>query len=291
MKEELLSKIPAMSPSQLKVARFILDFPQEAAFLTASRLAERIGVSEATVVRFASFLGFEGYGKMRASISQRLLDELSTVERIRDYRKEAGGSFLETILAKDIQALSKVQGHIPEDQVEEMAKAITKAAAVFVAGARSSYALAYYLHYYLSWIRPSVTLLSENTAFETLENAKSDSLVVGISFPRYTRWTVEILKYAGEKGLERASITDSLVSPLAMEASFVVTVPYTPVSFIDSFTAPISFLNCLILSVSRKLEDSLPERFAALESLWARNRTYLSSGKLSTSLAGPGFSG
>ncbi|MDO9507930.1 MAG: MurR/RpiR family transcriptional regulator [Thermovirgaceae bacterium] len=291
MKEFLLSKISDMSPSQLKIARFILDSPQEVAFLTASRLASLVGVSEATVVRFASFLGFDGYGKMKDSISHMVLDELSTVERIRDYRKEAEGSYLEMIVGKDVEALSRVQGHIPENQVEELSKAIVEAKAVFVAGSRSSYALAYYLHYYLSWIRPAVTLLSENTAFETLENVGKGSLVIGISFPRYTRWTVEILQYAREKGLERGSITDSLVSPLAMESSFVVTVPYTPVSFIDSFTAPICLINCIILSVSRKLGDSIPEMFAALESLWARNRTYLFPGKLPTSLPGPGFQG
>jgi DNA-binding MurR/RpiR family transcriptional regulator len=287
MKEQLLSKISEMSPNQLKVARFILDFPQEAAFLTASRLAARTGVSEATVVRFASFLGFEGYGKMRDSISHMVLDELSTVERIRDYRKEAEGSFLEKIVAKDIQALSKVQGHIPESQVEEMSKAIMEANAVLVAGSRSSFALAYYLHYYLSWIRTSVSLLSENTAFETLENADKGSLVIGISFPRYTRWTVEILKHAGEKGLARASITDSMASPLAMESDCVVTVPYTPVSFIDSFTAPMCLLNCIILSVSRKAGDTVSARFSALEGLWARNRTYLSPGNIQTDFPSP----
>jgi DNA-binding MurR/RpiR family transcriptional regulator len=168
-----------------------------------------------------------------------------------------------------------------------MSKAITRATAVFVAGSRSSFALAYYLHYYLSWIRPSVTLLSENTAFETLENAENGSLVIGISFPRYTRWTVEILKHAGEKGLARASITDSMASPLAMQSDCVVTVPYTPVSFIDSFTAPMCLLNCIILSVSRKAGDTVSARFSALEGLWARNETYLSPGKIQTGFSSP----
>ncbi len=289
MKDLLLSKIPEMSQNQLKIARFILDSPQEAAFLTASRLSSMVGVSEATVVRFASFLGFGGYGKMRDSISHMVLDELSTVERIRDYRKETEGSYLEKIVDEDIEALSRVHGHIPEKQVEDLSKAITEATSVFVAGSRSSFTLAYYLHYYLSWIRPAVTLLSENTAFETLESAEKGALVVGISFPRYTRWTVEILQHAKEKGLERGAITDSLVSPLAIESSFVVTVPYTPVSFIDSFTAPICFLNCIILSVSRSLGDSVPARFASLERLWTRNRTYLSPGTLPIGLPDPGF--
>jgi len=288
MRDLLLSKIPEMSPNQLKIARFILDSPQEAAFLTASRLASIVEVSEATVVRFASFLGFPGYGKMRDAISHMVLDGLSTVERIRDYKKETEESYLEKIVGKDVEALSRVQGHLPEEQLEALSRAITEAAAVFVAGARSSYALAYYLHFYLSWIRPSVTLLSESTAFEMLENAEKGSLVIGISFPRYTRWTVEILRYAGEKELQTGAITDSLVSPLAMESSFVVTVPYTPVSFIDSFTAPICFMNCIILSVSRRLGDSVPARFAVLENLWARNRTYISPGKLSTGLPDSG---
>jgi len=285
MRDLIQSKISAMSRNQLRIAQFILDAPGEAAFLTASRMAERTGVSEATVVRFASFLGYAGFGKMREAISHSLLDTLSTLQRIERYHTEASEGYLDKIVDRDLETLAKVRERIPHEEIESLSEAVARADSVFIAASRSSFVLAYYLHYYLSWIRSSVTLLSESTAYEVLENAPSRSLVVGISFPRYTRWTVEVLAHAHEKGLDTGAVTDAIASPLAPHSTHVVYVPYSPVSFVDSFTAPLCMLNCLILSVSNRYGESLSERFGDLEALWVRNRTYLAPSKAPASTA------
>lgn len=265
-----------MSANQVKIARFILDFPEEAAFLTATRMAERVGVSESTVVRFAFFLGFPGYGKMREAISHSLLDTLSTLQRIDCYRNEASEGYLEKIMDLDMETLFKLRERVPKSDIESFAEAIFRANSVFIAASRSSFVLGYYLHYYLSWIRRSVTLLPEVTAYEFLENAPSDSLVIGITFPRYTRWTVEILDHAHRKRMETGAITDAIDSPLIPLSSHVVYVPYSPISFLDSFTAPLCMINCLIISVSMRYGDTLKERLGCLENLWKKNQTYIS---------------
>jgi len=276
MRNLIQSQISEMSPNQVKIARFILDSPEEAAFMTATRLAERVGVSESTVVRFAFFLGFRGYGKMREEISRTLLDTLSTLRRIDRSCTKANDGYLEKIMDLDLETLLKLRERIPKSYIESFADVVFRAKSVFIAASRSSYTLGYYFHYYLSWIRKSVTLLPEVTAYEFLENAPAGSLVIGITFPRYTRWTVDILAHSHGKGLETGAITDTMESPLVPFASHVVYVPYSPLSFIDSFTAPLCMINCLIISISMKYGDTLKERFASLENLWKLNRTYIS---------------
>jgi len=276
MRNLIQSRISEMTPNQVKIARFILDFPEEAAFMTATRLATRVGVSESTVVRFAFFLGFPGYGEMRGEISKTLLDTLSTLRRIDSYRTEASNGYLDRVMAMDVDTLLKLRSQIPRAQIESFADMAVQAESIFIAATRSSFVLGYYLHYYLSWVRKSVTLLPEVTAYEVLQNAPADSLVIGITFPRYSRWTVDILAHSKEKGLKTAAITDDIESPLVPFSSHVVYVPFSPISFLDSFTAPLCMINCLIISISMKYGDTLKERFASLENLWKLNRTYIS---------------
>ena len=274
MRNLIQSKISEMTPNQVKMARFILDFPEEAAFMTATRLAERVGVSESSVVRFAFFLGFSGYGKMRGEIS-RTLHTLSTLRRIDSYRTESSDGYLDRVMAMDVDTLLKLRSQIPRAQIESFVDMAVQAESIFIAATRSSFVLGYYLHYYLSWVRKSVTLLPEVTAYEVLQNAPKDSLVIGITFPRYSRWTVDILAHSKEKGLKTVAITDNIESPLVPFSSHVVYVPYSPISFLDSFTAPLCMINCLIISISMRYGDTLKERFASLENLWKLNKTYI----------------
>jgi DNA-binding MurR/RpiR family transcriptional regulator len=160
------------------------------------------------------------------------------------------------------------------EAIERLGVEIAGAESVFIAGHRSSKALAYYLFYYLSWFFPAVELLEPETALEKITGAGRKALVIGISFPRYATWTVQMLKYARKKGLKVAAVTNDYSSPLAAPSELVVTVPWNPLSFIDSFTAPISVINCIILAAARTLGDDARNKLAELEELWKENGVY-----------------
>ena len=266
-----------MTTRQALAAKFILESPREAAFLTASQLGERVGVSETTVLRLSKLLGFPGYQELRWALASQLMNHLSTLERAKDYEGTAGEDLFERALQKDLDALASARTNPPVQELRALGTALKDAGAVYLAGYRSSYALVYYLSFYLSWILPNVKTVSLHMPFEMLSNAPKNALVLGISFPRYSTWTVNVLSQAKDLGLTTAAVTSDLSSPLADRADLVLSVPYKPISFIDSFAAPMSLLNCLILSVAEHLGEKKTEILERLESHWKEEGIYTAS--------------
>lgn len=273
--ERIAEKMPKLSQGQQDIAKYLLGNPRDAAFLTASQLGEKVGVSESTVVRFAAVLGYSGYPEMRSAARDLLVERLSTLERLREYDKPGGTNYFLRAIDDDIRTLSTAQASIDTDALEELGNRIAHADQVLVVGHRSSKALAYYLWYYLSWLFPNIQLLDHETSIEKLINASPKSLVIGISFPRYTSDTVEVLRHAYELGIPTASITNDYSSPLATWSKVVISVPWNPLSFIDSFTAPISIVNCVILAAGRVLGDGVQKRLEILERTWSRDKVYV----------------
>ncbi|ADE57985.1 MurR/RpiR family transcriptional regulator [Aminobacterium colombiense] len=274
LRERITAKINELSPGHRKVARFILEKPREAAFLTASQLGAHVGVSEATVIRFAYTLGLSGYQELHQSISHMLIDDLSTLARLEKYRSSGKKGIFGTAMDKDINAMKMAQFRLDEKVLLDLAKTFVEAPAVYIAGYRSSYTLAYYLSFYLSWLLPAVKLMPLDSPYELLVNAPRESVVVGISFPRYSTWTVDVLRRAQEHNLKTVAITDEHTSPLANHALHILAVPYSPISFIDSFAAPMSVLNCIILSISQQLGDQVTSLFETFEQYWKEQNLY-----------------
>jgi DNA-binding MurR/RpiR family transcriptional regulator len=274
LRKLVAEKMQNLTPGQQETARFLLENPKEAAFLTAAQIGERVGVSESTVIRFASALGFDGYPGLRAAVKDLLMERLSTLERIGEYSAQEAGSLFHKAIESDMDSLGSARAAVDVEAIERLGVEIAGAESVFIAGHRSSKALAYYLFYYLSWFFPAVELLEPETALEKITGAGRKALVIGISFPRYATWTVQMLKYARKNGLKVAAVTNDYSSPLAAPSELVVTVPWNPLSFIDSFTAPISVINCIILAAARTLGDDARNKLAELEELWKENGVY-----------------
>ncbi len=277
LKDKIALHRTEMTPRQVLAANFILESPREAAFLTASQLGERVGVSETTVLRLSKLLGFAGYHEMRSALANQLMNHLSTLERAKVYDGTAGKDIFERALQKDYDALTSARSNLPSEELRALGRALAEARAVYLAGYRSSYALVYYLSFYLSWILPNVKTLSLHMPFEMLANAPENSLALGISFPRYSTWTVQVLSQAKDLGLTTAAVTSDLTSPLADRADLVLSVPYKPISFIDSFAAPMSLLNCLILSTAEHLGEKKTEILERLEEQWKKEGIYTAS--------------
>jgi len=270
----IAEKMEDLTPGQQKTARFLLENSKEAAFLTASQLGEKVGVSESTVIRLASALGFDGYPALRMAVQDLLMERLTTLERIREYSGKEAKSLFHKAIKSDIDSLSWVQSTLDVKTIERLGEEIAEAKSILVVGHRSSRALAYYLYHYLSWLFANVELLDIETGIEKITRADEKTLVIGISFPRYTTWTVNMLKYAKKRKLKVAAITNDYSSPLARSSELVITAPWNPLSFIDSFTAPISIINCIILAAARTLGDGVRDKLAKLEEIWKETGVY-----------------
>lgn len=272
--KRIAEKMQDLSPGQQETARFLLENPKEAAFLTAAQLGEKVGVSESTVIRFASVIGFDGYPGLRAAVKDLLMERMSTLERIGEYAVGEAGSLFHKAIESDMDSLGSVRSTVDVDALERLGREIAGAGSVLIVGHRSSRALAFYLYHYLSWLFPKVELPDSETALEKITGSGEGTLVIGISFPRYTTWTVQMLQYARRRNLKVAAVTNDYSSPLAVLADLVITVPWNPLSFIDSFTAPVSIMNCIILAAARTLGDDARKKLAGLEQVWKETGVY-----------------
>lgn len=274
--EEIQGKIPLLTNGQKIVIKYILQNPQEVVFMTASQIGRNVGVSESTVVRAATALGFSGFPEMKNAIKDFVFEKLSTLERLENYEKEADGvnKLCLHALQDDYNTLNRTMSKIIPENIERLAHKIVQADHIYIVGHLSSKSLAYFLWYYLSWFFPNTHLFEMTLANEKFVNATNRSLVIGISFPRYTRWTVETLKFAKELDIKTASITSDFLGPLAKYSDIVITVPWKALSFIDSLTSPMSVINCIILTTARVLGTEATDKLKKLEQLWEENSVY-----------------
>ena len=276
--ELLEDKKSNASKSHRKIADFILTHYEKAAYLTAAKLGESVGISESTVVRFASELGFEGYPDFQRALQEAMRNRLTAVQRIEvtlDRLKD--GEVLRKVLQNDIEHIAKTLEQTTDTAFNAAVDSIISAKHIYIMGIRSSAALASFMGYYFKLMLPNVTIVetgSRSELYDQLMRLDTRDLLIGISFPRYTKQTVTALAYARAKGADSIAITDSKDSPIAQNAANVLLAKSDMVSFVDSLVAPLSLINALIVAVSIKNYDTVAGNFKALEEIWEEYDVY-----------------
>lgn len=270
--------IHTFSKGQKKIANFILESYDKAAFMTASRLGKKVGVSESTVVRFAAELGYDGYPDMQKSLQKMIRNRLTSVQRIEVTKDRLGDQdLLSMVLQSDIEKIRMTLEELDRDSFEKAVDAIVSAKKIYIIGVRSSAALATFLHFYFNLIFENVCLVSANTAsevFESLLRVGEGDVVVGVSFPRYSSRTVQAMNFARDRGATTVAITDSEASPLAPISHYTLKARSDMASFVDSLVAPLSLVNALLVAVSQRKNDDLAHTFHTLEEIWDEYGVY-----------------
>jgi DNA-binding MurR/RpiR family transcriptional regulator len=261
--------------AQRKVAAYMLENPSEALFMTSQQLGRSSGTSEATVVRLAVTLGFEGFPEFKEALQGEAKDQLSTFGRLREHRARAGAkNLLSEIIAREMEAAASCLAESSDRDIKELASCICESDGVYLIGLRSTRSLAVYMQYYLSWFLPNVYVPQNDTLESYLVSASKNSLVVGISFPRYTRRTLESILTANRMRLRTAAITDSDASPLAKAADISVKAPCVHVAHIDSLMIPFGMANAILIEVANQLGSDALSRLNELEDAWAAGSVY-----------------
>lgn len=270
--------IHTFSKGQKRIASFILESYDKAAFMTASRLGKRVGVSESTVVRFAAELGYDGYPDMQKSLQKMIRNRLTSVQRIEVTNDRIGDhDLLSTILQSDIEKIRQTLEELDRDSFEQAVDAIVSARKIYVIGVRASAALASFMTFYLNLMFGNVSEVSANTSsdvFERLIHVGPNDVVIGVSFPRYSSRTVQAVSFARDRGATTIAITDSEASPLAPICTHTLKARSDMASFVDSLVAPLSLVNALLVAVSRKKNDDLANTFHTLEQIWDEYGVY-----------------
>lgn len=266
-----------LSKGQKKVAEFIINDYDKAAFMTAAKLGEVVGISESTVVRFANTLGYIGYKDLQKSLQELIKNKLTTVQRLSMVNSFSNDeSVLRKVMEKDMDNIEKTINEMDYENFEKSIELILKSEKVYIIGMRSSNFLAGYLGFYLSFLLENIKVVTSgpNDVFEQLLNANDKDLIIGISYPRYSKRTLEALDYCKEKGCKIISITDSLISPASNYSDLSLVASSDMLSFVDSLVAPMSLINALIVTIGLHKKDDVKSSFESLEEIWEKYNVY-----------------
>ncbi len=282
MNHDLLTVIghmmPKFSKGQRLIAGFIVNHFDKAAFMTASKLGATVGVSESTVVRFASEVGYEGYPELQKALQELIRNKLTTVQRMDATSEQLESSnVLTKVLSKDIEKIRRTMDETSTKDFNDAVESICAAKNIYIIGVRSSSALAQFLSFYFNHIFPSVRLInttSRSEMFEQIMRIGPGDIFIGISFPRYSKRTVQASHYARSNGARVIAITDSLKSPIADGADHVLMARSDMVSFVDSLVAPLSLINALLVAVGLKKRTEIAQTYARLEHIWDEYEVY-----------------
>jgi len=274
---QIKKKFSQLSKGQKLIAEYIINNYDKAAFMTASKIGQKVGVSESTVVRFANALGFEGYPQLQRGLQEIIKTKLTTVQRVEmgtQYSNE--GDIIRKVLRSDMENIHDTLDNIDYDIFQKVINEIFLADKIYIVGLRSSTALAEYFGFYLNMILDNVRIVGYGVSdiFEQTLRVTENDLVIGISFPRYSNRTIEALRYIKEQNIKIVGITDTVLSPLNEICDYTLTAKSNMASFVDSLVAPLSLINAIIVAVGMREKDEITEYFNKLENIWERYNIY-----------------
>lgn len=272
------NKYSSFSKSHKKIAEYILKNSDKVAYMTAAKLGETVGISDSTVVRFAVEIGFEGYPEFLKRLREVVSGKLTSIQRIEITSSTLSKEdVLDNVINSDIDKLKKTLINIDKEAFNNAISTILKAKTIYIVGVRSSASLASFLGFYFNLMFDNVKLIHTNSVsemFEQILNISKDDVIIGISFPRYSRRTLNALQYAKKNGSKIVAITDSNMSPLTLVADYSLIARSDMASFADSLVAPLSLINAIIVAIAMSKPEEISNTFTKLENIWDEYEVY-----------------
>ncbi len=279
---ELLNQIKVrykkLSKGQKLLADYITENYDKAVFLTAAKLGKTVGVSESTVVRFATQLGYEGYPGFQKALEELVRNKLNSIQRMEvTYGRITQSEILETVLQSDAEKIKMTLANMNKDVFELAVDTMLEAKRIYIVGIRSCAPLAGFLAFYLNLIFENVTLVNTNSSseiFEQLIRIKEDDVIIGISFPRYSMRTLKALEFASNRKAKVITLTDSVHSPMTLYSSCNLIARSDMASIVDSLTAPLSVVNALVVALCMRKQNEVIATLSSLEQIWDEYQVY-----------------
>lgn len=270
-------KSTPLSDKKRQAAKYILHNYIEASFLTAAELAHRASVSEPTVIRLAVDLGYSGFPEMRNALQDKVQSKLTTLHRLKEsHRFKSSKNPAIQSLVTDMKNLENTLHNLDAETLNRVVERILQADKVISLGYKMSSCLAQFLQMALKKSIDNTVAVTASTGLfqEELVFTTEKSVVIAISFPRYTNAVVQDFRMAQQKGVVTVAITDSELSPLVNHATYYLLARCDFVSYIDSFASAMSLLCAIATAVSIKSEVVTLPRLEELEELWEKNRVF-----------------
>ena len=269
-----------MSKGQKLLADYILKNYDKAVFLTAAKLGKVVGVSESTVVRFATQLGYQGYPGFQKALEELVRNKLNSIQRMEvTYGRISQSEILASVLQSDIEKIKLTLANMDQNAFELAVDTILNAKRIYVVGIRSCAPLANFLSFYLNLIFDNVTSVHTNSSseiFEQLIRIGAEDVIIGISFPRYSMRTLKALEFASNRKAKVITLTDSVHSPMTLYSSCNLIARSDMASIVDSLVAPLSVVNALVVALCMKKQKDVIATLETLEQIWDEYQVYSS---------------
>ena len=267
-----------MSKGLKRLADYVSKNYDKAVFLTAAKLGEVVGVSESTVVRFATQLGYKGYPGFQKALEELVRNKLNSIQRMEvTYGRISQSEIIEAVLHSDIEKIKLTLEAIDQKAFDLAIDTLLNAKRVYVIGIRSCAPLASFLSFYLNLVCENVTLVNTNSSseiFEQLIRINEEDVIVGISFPRYSMRTLKALEFASNRKAKVITLTDSVHSPMNLYSSCNLIARSDMASIVDSLVAPLSVINALVVALCMKKQREVVTTLETLEKIWGEYQVY-----------------
>lgn len=271
--QRMAEKIPNMSKAQEKIAKYILAHPNSTPFLTVEKLAKLSGVSIATVTRFVIFLGYKGYPEFLKDTQESMQQQVSKSERIKNESDENCNEEKEvySIFEEDLNNIKLTMEDLDLYELKKAVNLLLNAKKIYIVSRRSASILGTFLKYYLDLMFNNVNLIENIEQIPKQINGFSkEEVIIGISFEKYARSTVEIFTHLKSKGATTVAITDNMLSPLVPYADVTLTATRKGSNQIESLAAPLSLVNALISSIEKEKKEYFNINVELLEEAWKK---------------------
>jgi DNA-binding MurR/RpiR family transcriptional regulator len=276
---ELLKKrVRNLTPSERKLLDYILSNDEEAVFLTMNELSQRVNGSLATVVRLSQALGFKGFPEFQRELRHLFRDKLTTISRLQKtmHHDATEEGVLARVMQQDAENIRVTLEQLSRKEFKRFIQILNSAERIVIIGLRSAHSLAVLMTVALEFLQREVWMIQPGIGnmWDQLFRLKRGDVAVGISFPRYTRETVQALAFARKRKIKTLAITDSPISPLAQHADCALTAHCRMDSFIESFAAPLSLINAVVTALGVHRKKSTMKALSKLEEFWRDQNVY-----------------
>ena len=271
-------KYSSMSKGQKLLSTYITDNYDKAVFLTAEKLGKVVGVSESTVVRFATHLGYRGYPEFQKALEELVRNKLNSIQRMEvTYGRISQSKIIETVLQSDAEKIKSTLDQIDQNAFEAALDMILNAKHIYIVGIRSCASLASFMAFYFNLMFDNVHLLhtsSSSELFEQMVRISEEDVIIGISFPRYSMRTLKAMEFANNRNAKVITLTDSVHSPMNLYSSCNLIAKSDMASIVDSLVAPLSVINALVVALCMRKQNEVAETLETLEDIWDEYQVY-----------------
>lgn len=272
---EVFQKLPA---NQQKVANYILNQPNELAFVTTDILARRLGVSKPTIVRFARSLGYDGFADLQKECLGALQSDLTNVNKyMGELKRQAQNEALSRVVEAELQNIDETLNHFDRAVFNEVVSLLLHATHVFTMGMGVSSLLSQFLAYELNQVAVNARSISTGPMrfVELLGLAKKGDVVVAFSFPPYSRETVDAAQFARKRGADVIAITDIRTSPITFHATQVIVGRTKNMLYTNSIAAISILINAIVTDIAIKNKKAITSTLEAISRAMRETDQYI----------------